>query len=475
MLNGKPAAQRLIVLEFNELCPAFIEQFMSEGILPNFKRLRQRAQTYITQTNERILEPWIQWVTVHTGVPFEAHGVMDLDQADKVRHASFWDAVSDNLLLMSPMNVRFSRDDRSIFMPDPWAASEPPSADIAPFYRFIRAMVQTHMRSDGFNVRSGLAALRFLATHGLKAGTAAAVVRQLAQEKRSKGLAKWQRAVILDRLLWDVFAYYWQSSRRPKVGVFFSNATAHYQHKYWRHHAPELFNLKPPAEELAAYGGAIRFGYQAHDRLIGKALAMADNDTAIALCTALSQQPMRDYEERGGKAMFIPKDFAALFSALGLPSTVRAEQIMAEEARLYFTSTAEATKAYAVVQAATTSEGHALFKTRGFDGHSFIIGCGVFVSEVTPQTKFMSHGTAAAAFADHFIPMPTVTTGKHHPDGVFWLATPQQSPISASDAALPLIDVRGKLEEVLDLPVFKYQPAPSSESPPTLKAAIEVA
>lgn len=466
MFNLQTAAPRLMVLEFNELCPAFIEQFMAEGILPNFQRLRQRAQTFITHTDESLLEPWVQWVTVHTGVPFEVHGIVDLDEAGKVHHPPFWDRLDGNLLLMSPMNVRFARDDPatadSIFMPDPWTTSEPPSADIAPFYRFIRAMVQNHMRSDGFKLRNAVQALRFLATHGLRAGTATAVLRQLVQERRSQGLTKWRRAVILDRLLWDVFAHYWTSSRRPRVGVFFSNATAHYQHKYWRHHDPELFGIKPSSMELALYGDAIRSGYRAHDQLLGKALDMADGQTAIALCTALSQQPMRDYESRGGKAMFIPKDFAKLFGALDLPRAVRAEQIMAEEARVYFASTDEASGVHEVIMAAVTNDGRTLFKTRGFDGHSFIVGCAVFVSEVTAATTFHAGASRPVAFADHFIPMPTVTTGKHHRDGVFWLATPHTT-AHAGDTRISLLDVRGKLEAALGLPAFHYQPPARSE------------
>jgi hypothetical protein len=469
MSYGQQPARRLLVLEFNELCPAFIEHFMAAGLLPNFRRLRDQATAYITHTDEAVLEPWIQWVTLHTGVPLEQHGIMDLDEAGKLHHPTFWDAMqADNVLLMAPMNVKFERRDDSIFMPDPWAAAEQPSVEIQPLYRFIRSVVQTHMRADGLSARDSLAAIQFLVRHGLKLKTATAAVRQVWHERRSHGIVKWRRAALLDRLLWDVFAHYWQSPRRPKVGIFFSNSTAHYQHKYWRYHDPEAFTLKPSAQELAWYQQVIRFGYQAHDRLLGKALAMADNDTAIALCTALSQQPMHDYESRGGKAMFIPKDFATLLAALGISTSARAEQIMAEETRLHFERPESAARALEVIESAVTSEGHALFKVRGFDGHSFIVGCAVFVSEVTPHTTCVAKQGMPLAFADHFIPMPTVTSGKHHPDGVFWLARAQQAP-SIHSEPLPLTEVRGKLEAVLGLPAFNYRasglPADTVSSP----------
>ncbi|MBM0105589.1 alkaline phosphatase family protein [Steroidobacter sp. S1-65] len=444
-------AQRLLLLELNELCPSLIDRFMAEGALPNFKRLRQRSRAYITHTNESVLEPWIQWVTVHTGVPLDQHGILDLDEAGKLQHEAFWDRMSsDNVLLMCPMNVRFNRTDGSIFMPDPWAASQTPSSEIEPFYRFVRSAVNTHARSSGFDRKVALDALRYLVGHGMSAGTCIALARQLISERIGSHDVKWRRASLLDKLCWDVFAHFWRSERRPRIGVFFSNATAHYQHKYWRHHDPDAFSLRPDATELRNYSKAIRYGYQGLDELIGKALAIAGSDTAIVLCTALSQQPMLDYEERGGKAMFLPKDFKRLLDAIGAPANARVEQIMAEEARLHYNDPADAELAQAVLREVRTSEGHTLFKLRGFDGRAFIIGCGVFSGEVRPHTRFTSVNGLTANFHDHFLLMPTTTSAKHHPDGVLWVALPS-GVANAEVEHIALTQVRTQFDEILAL------------------------
>lgn len=445
------AAQRLLLLEFNELCPSLIERFMAEGALPNFKRLRERSRAFITHTNESVLEPWIQWVTVHTGVPMDEHGIFDLDEAAKLQHEVFWDPVkSDNVLLMCPMNVRFNRNDGSIFMPDPWAASQKPSREIEPFYRFVRSAVNTHARSSGFEKKVALDAIRYLATHGMSLGTFFTLVRQLVEERIGSQDVKWRRATMLDKLCWDVFSYFWRSERRPRVGVFFSNATAHYQHKYWRHHDPDAFSLKPDPTELRNYSKAIRYGYQGLDDIVGKAMTIAGSDTAIVLCTAISQQPMLDYEARGGKAMFVPKDYNALLGVLGAPANARVEQIMAEESRLHFTSPADAERAQAILSEAKTSDGHTLFKMRGFDGLSFIIGCGVFTSEVTPETRIKTASGQPASFLQHFVAMPTTTSAKHHPDGVLWVAAPKGKP-NVEAEHIPLTQVRTQFDEILAL------------------------
>lgn len=446
------STHRLLLLELNELCPSLIERFMAEGTLPNFKRLRERSRAFITHTNESVLEPWIQWVTVHTGVPMDQHGIVDLDEAEKLQHDAFWDRLeSDNVLLMCPMNVRFNRTDDSIFMPDPWAASQAPSREIEPFYRFVRSAVNTHARASGLEKKVAVDALRYLASHGMTLQTLLTLLRQLVDERVGSQDVKWRRATLLDKLCWDVFAHFWRSERQPRIGVFFSNATAHYQHKYWRHHDPDAFSLKPDADELRSYSKAIRYGYQALDALIGKTMAMAGAETAIVLCTALSQQPMLDYDVRGGKSMFLPKDFEPLLELLGAPSQARVEQIMAEEARLHFDNPADAKRAHTTLGDVRTSEGHALFKLRGLDERSFIIGCGVFSSEVTPDTRIESAtGGRSAPFHQHFMSMPTTTSAKHHPDGVLWVAAPSGK-TNVEAEHIPLTQVRTQFDEILAL------------------------
>src|SRR4051812_2933085 len=184
--------RRLILLEFNELCPDLIDKFIGEGILPNFKRLRDAADTFVTHTNEAILEPWIQWVTVHTGVPLAEHGIVDLDEAKKLRHPTFWEErANQNVLLISPMNVNFKHARGSVFLPDPWAASQSPSEEVSALHAFIRFAVGNHARSDSLQDTSTFAALRYLLSHGVSGESIAATAKQLWSERFSSSKPKW--------------------------------------------------------------------------------------------------------------------------------------------------------------------------------------------------------------------------------------------------------------------------------------------
>lgn len=46
------AIKKIILIEFNELCPDLLTQWMSEGRLPNFKTFYENSQVFITAANE---------------------------------------------------------------------------------------------------------------------------------------------------------------------------------------------------------------------------------------------------------------------------------------------------------------------------------------------------------------------------------------------------------------------------------------
>ena len=68
---------RLILLEFNELTPSVLEGYFAQEKLPNFKRFYDESYVYVTDAEEEgmLLNPWIQWVTVHTGLSAAEHGI----------------------------------------------------------------------------------------------------------------------------------------------------------------------------------------------------------------------------------------------------------------------------------------------------------------------------------------------------------------------------------------------------------------
>ena len=293
----------MIMLEFNELSPTLMDQFIAAGKLPNFAALKAQSQVYTTEAEEIApnLEPWIQWVTVQTGLSFKEHGVFDLGDGHKVPFPRVFDLLNDagfKQWICGSMNAALNKPLNGHFLPDPWSVGvEPyPKEEFHDFFDYIRRNVQEHSR-DKMPVSKAdqLRFLAFMLSNGLSLKTIQATIKQLMSEKGGK--FRWKRATILDRLQWDVFAHYWKA-KRPDFATYFINSTAHFQHMYWRNMEPNKFRLKPTEEDQNEYKDAVELGYTAMDGIIGDCLRLAGPDTVVVLATALSQQPCLTYEDK---------------------------------------------------------------------------------------------------------------------------------------------------------------------------------
>jgi hypothetical protein len=430
---------KLIVLEFNELTPRLMSQFIDAGVLPNFARLRRESATFLTDAGEDPpkLDPWIQWVTAHCGVPFAEHQIFNLGDATKASIPQIWEVISDNggsVWVCGSMNAAYKSGLKGLVLPDPWSVHVRPSdAELAPYFEFVRANVLEYTRDK---LRLGLGQYRrfawFMLRHGLSLATVAAIARQLLSERF--GNTRWRRATILDRLQFDVFRHYYRKLR-PTFSTFFVNSTAHFQHVYWRNLEPARFELKPTATDQRNYGDAVRYGYQCMDKIVGKVLAMAGDEATVVFATALSQQPCLTYESVGGKIFHKPHSFEPLLRFAGIdPGSCTAEPVMSEEFHLRFGDPATAERARQQLLALRLGT-EPVMNVR-CEGADLMAGCAIF-REVPPGTELRGHG-GASAFDTLFYAVDTTKSGMHHRDGMLWIRPPKGMRGRAAAGHVPL-------------------------------------
>jgi hypothetical protein len=414
-------ANRMLLLEFNELSPRLLARFIADGSLPNFARLYRGAEVYTTTTDDAHLEPWVQWITFHCGVRESRHGVEELDQGHTVEYPAMWDTLAGQGLssvVLGAMNTAPARAEQVLMIPDPWSTHVAVPAEFRPYHEFVRSQVLGHTAEGA--ARGQLASfLRFMASHGLSRETVWGLVRQLAAERIAGQDVRWRRAACLDELQWDVFDHLW-STRKPALAVFFSNSTAFLQHRYWRHMEPDAYEVKPSAESIAAYGGAIRYGYQRMDQLVGKALALADTHTAVVLATALSQQPNLRYEKIGGKFVYRPKDFRRLRDLLGIPAEVTVEPLMTHQAWMTCRDELQAAACERALLALEMNGEPLMSATRS--GNRIYFDCRL-ISQV-PEDSLMTLGPRSMPFGHYFAFLGEVVNARHHPDGALWIHAP---------------------------------------------------
>jgi hypothetical protein len=443
----------ILFAEFNELCPLLLDQWMAEGVLPNFKRLHDRSQVFETRADvddSGQLEPWIQWYSLHTGLAYEQHGVFHLTEGAHATHDDLWHVLhraGRRVGSFASMNSRPFAFEGSYFVADPW--SEDGNAAPAELNIYNRFVAQNVREYSNPGARMGLGDyagfLSFMLRRGLKPGTIAAILAQLAHERVTDRKLSWQRVALMDRMQFDVFRHY-QRRHRPDFATFFINSTAHLQHSYWRAFQPERFTVQPSAEDLRLYGDAIRFGYQAMDRLLADFIALAEEQGALLVfMTALSQQPFLRCEETGGKHFYRMRDVEGFFRRFALPFA-DIDPTMTHQYLARFSNADDKPRVLDALSAFRFEDGSVVFDISGHESEGVYFNCNL--STPAPDAlHFTSASGERYPFAQFFYAIDATKSGCHHPAGALWFATGKharhESPVSILDVFPTTLDLMG--------------------------------
>jgi hypothetical protein len=427
----RPVDGPVILLEFNELSPALMETFISQGYLPNFRRLRDASLVFTTIAEEVApnLDPWIQWVTVHSGLSFDEHGIFHLGDGHKLAVKSLWDLVAaqgKTVWVCGSMNIKYDTPLRGAVVPDPWTVGVRPSpAELEPYYLFVQRNVQEYTNDRvPLSISDYLRFLKFMVTHGLSARTVRSIIGQLWSERRT-GKGKWKRATILDKLQRDVFLHYFRKLR-PAFSTFFLNSTAHFQHAHWRNMDPEPFKIKPTDSDQAEYQHAVRYGYEEMDRIVGDILAAAPANAVVVMATALSQQPCLIYEDIGGKTFYRARTFEPLIEFAGISGCQKVEPVMSEEFHLRFGSERDAADA-ATRLSALRIDGRQAMQVERRDKNVFS-GCIIYSQLEHDAVLEGGRNGKSIPFFRLFYQVESLKSGMHHPDGILWIRMPGVRP-----------------------------------------------
>jgi len=434
--------KKMLVMEFNELCPSLVERFIAEGLLPNFASLKANSIVLETETDARgeDLNPWIQWVDVHTGLDWNEHGIKKLNKLQGLNGKFIWDSLSKQYgvtnWICGSMNSSYSDEFNGRFLPDPWCTDIKPShdADLLDYYKFVSQSVQNH--SVNGNVSKGVF-IKSVLSQGITFSTLARLGWQLITEVVFKE-REWKRALLLDRIQFDIFSYYYRNDN-PHFATFFSNSVAHFQHHYWNDFEPDKFSdsLKNINKSTQS---AIKIAYQEADILVGKLRKLIGDDSAVIFATALSQEPYTKNERH--YYHIINQD--VFYKFLGILDRNKYKPVMAEQFYLEMQNETAAIDAEKKLSSFVMDSNK--YFHEGSNGLFLInreknilfIQCRC-TKEVDNNASFYdeSSPTEKLLFKDVFYRMDEMKTGTHNPVGLYWFNSPNSLPIIKSERVKP--------------------------------------
>lgn len=318
--------QKVLLLEFNEINWAVVDRLIEERgprFLPNFVRLREQGAWAVQSAVERppLLDPWITWVTLHTGVSPAVHGASVLEQdSETITAKRTWQYVAEagrSVGVFGSISAYPPKPLRGFMVPGPFAPSDDtyPKA-LEPVQAINRRYTQAHNKTSKApgpmeSLRSGLKLLQL----GLRPSTCVRIAAQLVRERISPHM-RWRRVSLQPLLNFDFFAKLYREER-PDFATWHSNHAAHYMHHYWRAWDDSKFQTKAPADERQKYGEAVPFGYQLCDELLGRAFKLIDDQTVLVIASSMGQQPYVSEKYDQGKIVVRVKSIDALLGVLG--------------------------------------------------------------------------------------------------------------------------------------------------------------
>jgi hypothetical protein len=279
----------LIFLELNEVNLEFVRSYAREGRLPAFARLLDSYGFAVTESEKAYeeLEPWIQWVTAHTGKSLAEHGVFRLGDIVNHDHPQVWECLEQHGLrvgAVSPMNAKNRLREPAFFIPDPWTSTKVHASPL--LQRLYEAIAQAV--NDNAEARLTARSIGDLLKGSLAyawPGHWPAYFRYAVTAKKHP----WRKAMFLDLLLADVFMR--ETARtRPHFATLFLNAAAHIQHHYLFCSSAYRGSNRNPAWYVDPGEDPVFEVYALYDRIVAAAQRRFP-DARLMIGTGLHQNP----------------------------------------------------------------------------------------------------------------------------------------------------------------------------------------
>lgn len=316
-------ARKVLFLEFNEITWTVADRFMRDGKMPNLSRMRAEGTSAAPEALERppFLDPWISWVTVHTGVERSVHGAAVLEQdLNTIRAKRTWDYALDagkSVGVFGSVGAYPPRPVPGFMVPGPFAPGpETYPKFLQPVQALNRKYTQVHHKNTQPDTlmdmaKQGVDLLRL----GLRPETCAKIALQLATE-RVQPHKHWKRVTLQPLVNYDFFAGLYDKFR-PDFATWHSNHAAHFMHHYWRAWDDTGFGTPATPDEKKKFGGAMEHGYRVVDDLLGQFMKLVDDDTVIAVVSALGQKPYSNELFPEGKLCVKFKDVRKVLDLVG--------------------------------------------------------------------------------------------------------------------------------------------------------------
>lgn len=224
--------KKLLLIELNEINFNLINKYLHKypDEFTNLKSLYElnHANTF-SEFNYDELEPWIQWVSVHTGKSYEDHKIFRLGDVVNSDLDQIFELVENNgfdVGVVSGMNVKNSLKKPSYFIPDPWTDTKTDGTFFSKLLKSVLAQTVNDNSESRITAKSFFSILLIFLRY-IKVKD----YLQFASMAICSFGKSWRKALFLDFFIHKIHLKLIEE-KNPNFSTVFLNAGAHIQHHY---------------------------------------------------------------------------------------------------------------------------------------------------------------------------------------------------------------------------------------------------
>ncbi len=427
-------AKKVLLVELNEVNWRVVDRLLERGgpdYLPNFSRLRAEGawSEQVAVEKPPHLDPWVTWVTLHTGVPREVHRATVLEQdASSITAPRLWDYAVEggrSIGVFGSISAYPPRKVPGFIVPGPFApGDETYPEDLRPVQTINRLGTRMHGKTGPKVTPLSMAGnLLALLRHGLRLRTVAQIGAQLVRE-RFKPASAWRRVTLQPFMNFDFFAHLYRRYK-PDFATWHTNHAAHYMHHYWRAWDDTGFPAPSTEDERRRYGDAVPYGYRTCDELLGRFIDLIDENTVLVVASSMGQQPFVSDRYKAGKIIVRIRDMDRLLGVLGADGVVETVPTMIPQWNLKVPDAARRAELKRRIEAARRIvHGNVEPALTAEEVGDTLTLTPLGLAEKADDIRYVFAGCPAArsdgyAIDDLFATdAPTVKQGMHHPGGM---------------------------------------------------------
>jgi len=341
----------VLLLELNEFNPELMQRAAEELDAPHLKKLLsfKRTTTRTDDAAERYgLDPWVQWVSIHTGKPSQEHGVQHLADLATLRYPQIWETLGQagyRCGIWGAMNARRGNTPLlTFFVPDPWTFGETAfPRELNPLLALPIYYARHYGHTRPLPLALALCRTLCFLLRPSALGALLPHAPTLLSTLLRKGFKDYVLFALFDLINVALFTRYYRE-HRPDFSILFLNSLAHLQHHHWS-----------PTETLSP---EMRETFCIIDRALGTLFDALPADKTLLVANAFTQTcTVQDNE-----FLYRQRDPKLFLQTVGIPAESVA-QLMTNDAHIFYPSTQACEEARQTLQNAKLNN-EAVFHVR---------------------------------------------------------------------------------------------------------------